>query len=718
MDLLAGNTIVNKAGGIIAGRDVSVTAVKGDVLNERTVTAVDSAAYGQRHTDYTDNAARIEAANDLSVQAGRDINNLGSTLQSGRDLSLSAGRDVNIAATQLTNSLVLDRKHTSSDITQLGATVTAGRDLSAQAGRDLNVIASALDAKRDVALSATEDLSISSAADEQHSYSKSKKVTRQEDHVSQVASTITSGSSVALSAGQDLTVTSSRIEAANEAYLVAGGKLALLAAEDSDYSLYDKKKKGHFGAKKTKHDEVTDVTNIGTEIKTGGDLLLVSGDDQTYQAAKLDSGKDLTLNSGGAIAFEGVKDLHQESHTKSNSNLAWNSAKGKGKTDETLKQSELVAQGEVAIHAVDGLNIDVKQVNQQTVSQAIDAMVKADPQLAWLKDAEQRGDVDWRQVKEIHDSFKYSHSGLGQGAMLAIIIVMSALTAGAASGPLGAAAGASAGSGTAMAAAGSSAMVTAGTATGVAAAGWGNAMITAALSSMVGTATASTINNKGDLGKVLADVTSADALKSYATGAAIAGFGAAFTNGWGRELTSDGNYKTISYAERVKAYAANTALKGILSGSDKKSWLMIAGAGALTEVYEYSAGRGPDARPGVDRDSGPQYEPLKDGYVPQINEGGVLREGKNIGLNLVEGCDKFYSVCHGTPVSNILNQVPGFNGFATLHDGWMINLEAYKGGDMSIFENLGSMPPALLVNYGSLYDRYRVEIESEKKREH
>ncbi|WP_459203377.1 hypothetical protein, partial [Pseudomonas fragariae (ex Marin et al. 2024)] len=23
-------------------------------------------------------------------------------------------------------------------------------------------------------------------------------------------------------------------------------------------------------------------------------------------------------------------------------------------------------------------------------------MVKADPQLAWLKDAEQRGDVDWR----------------------------------------------------------------------------------------------------------------------------------------------------------------------------------------------------------------------------------------------------------------------------------------------------------------------------------
>ena len=105
---------------------------------------------------------------------------------------------------------------------------------------------------------------------------------------------------------------------------------------------------------------MTQVTNIGSEIKTGADLLLVSGGDQTYQAAKLDSGKDLTLNSGGAIAFEGVKDLHQESHEKSNSSLAWTSAKGKGNTDETLRQSELVAKGDVAINAVNGLHIDVK----------------------------------------------------------------------------------------------------------------------------------------------------------------------------------------------------------------------------------------------------------------------------------------------------------------------------------------------------------------------
>lgn len=94
----------------------------------------------------------------------------------------------------------------------------------------------------------------------------------------------------------------------------------------------------------------------------------------------------------------------------------WQSAKGKGHTDETLIQSQLQAQGELAIRAAERIQIDIKEVNQQSISQTIDAMVQADPQLAWIKAMQQRGDVDWRQVKELHDSFSYgqhfSYSGL------------------------------------------------------------------------------------------------------------------------------------------------------------------------------------------------------------------------------------------------------------------------------------------------------------------
>lgn len=36
----------------------------------------------------------------------------------------------------------------------------------------------------------------------------------------------------------------------------------------------------------------------------------------------------------------------------------------------------------------------------------------------------------------------------------------------------------------------------------------------------------------------------------------------------------------------------------------------------------------------------------------------------------------------------------------------MNQLIDFNGRDMNVFENIGSMPPALLINYGALYDKY------------
>lgn len=81
----------------------------------------------------------------------------------------------------------------------------------------------------------------------------------------------------------------------------------------------------------------------------------------------------------------------------------------------------------------------------------------------------------------------------------------------------------------------------------------------------------------------------------------------------------------------------------------------------------------------------------------------LIREGKNIGFNAQ--CASVIAICHGTPISNALNTVPGFNAFATLHDTWM-NKFATQAID-SVGVNIGSMPPALLLTYGSLVDQYR-----------
>ncbi|WP_285427915.1 filamentous hemagglutinin N-terminal domain-containing protein [Pseudomonas sp. lyk4-R2A-8] len=526
LDLLAGNNIVNKSGGIIAGRDVSMTTINGDVINERTTTGAGYNIGFSKHNDYIDSAARIEAVSDLSIRAGRDVTSKGGVLQSGNDTTIVAGRDVNLIAAQQHDTMNGGKRNRSEEITQSGSSVETGRDLKVTAGRDFTAIASEIEAKRDVSMSTGGDIYLASGADEQHSYSKTSSTKRQEDHVSQISTSVTAGRDVTLSAGKDLALIASRISSGDEAYLVAGNNLGILSAEDSDYSLYDMKRGGGFGSGKTQRDEVTDVKNIGSQIKSGGDLTIQSQGDQKYQVARLESGEDLTIVSGGAVTFEGMKDLHQESHAKSKSSFAWNTMSGAGNTDETFKQTQMSAKGSIVIKAVDGLNIDVKHVNQQTVSQAIDAMVKADPQLAWLKEAEKRGDVDWRKVQEIHESFKYNNSSLGGGAALVIAIIVTYFTWGLGAELVGAAATSTTG------------LAASAVYTGVA----------------VKTAT-SAINNKGDLGEIAKDVTSSDSLKGYA----IAGLSGPIAKLFG--VTG-----AFTAADLGRQLAVNSALKTVVNG--------------------------------------------------------------------------------------------------------------------------------------------------------
>ncbi|MEB0089575.1 hemagglutinin repeat-containing protein, partial [Pseudomonas sp. 10B1] len=79
-----------------------------------------------RERQFADSAARVEAGNDLTIQAGRDISNSGGVLQSGRDLGLTAGRDVNITSAQVLNSDAHGTDNNSKTIVQNGSSVTSG----------------------------------------------------------------------------------------------------------------------------------------------------------------------------------------------------------------------------------------------------------------------------------------------------------------------------------------------------------------------------------------------------------------------------------------------------------------------------------------------------------------------------------------------------------------------------------------------------------------
>ncbi len=343
LDLLAGNNIVNKSGGIIAGRDVNVTAVTGDVLNQRDVNRSDqTAGFVSAHRESLDNAARIEAANNLSLKAGRDVENNGSVLQSGGDTRINAGRDIDIAATESRSSTnYYGRGANDSSVTQTGATVSAGRDLQMTAGRDLTAIASQIDAKRDISMAATENLTLASAADEQHSYSNSRRVTSQEDHTRQVSTGVTAGGNIAVSAGNDLGLIASKISAGNEAYVYAGKDLNLLSAENTDYSYYSRTKKGSWGRKSTTMTQSETDIAVSSSIDAGKKLVVSAAQDLNTQGAKLATDGDLRASAGHDINLDVAENFSSYATASSKKGMFSSKSSGSSSSQTTVTSTEL-----------------------------------------------------------------------------------------------------------------------------------------------------------------------------------------------------------------------------------------------------------------------------------------------------------------------------------------------------------------------------------------
>lgn len=335
LDLLAGNNLTNRAGGIIAGRDVSVGAISGDVLNERSVTSHQSSSgYRTERSDFVDNAARIEAANSLTLQAGRDVNSTGGALKSGADTRLQAGRDVNLATAEQRNANIVSTYSRNSSATQYGTVVEAGRDFQIVAARDISAIGSQLNATRDLALVAKGNLNLASAANEQHSAFNSKKVTSQEDHVQQVGSSLVAGDNLSLSAGNDLVVSASRASAGKEAYLYAGNDLALNAAQDSDYSYYRKTKtsKGLLSSsQKTRIDSSNQISQQGSSI-SADTVVVRAGRDIGTTASDVVSTNATSLIAGRNVVIGGATETFEQSHSSSTKKSGLMSSGGIGVT--------------------------------------------------------------------------------------------------------------------------------------------------------------------------------------------------------------------------------------------------------------------------------------------------------------------------------------------------------------------------------------------------
>ncbi|SDK95510.1 filamentous hemagglutinin [Franzmannia pantelleriensis] len=482
-----------------AGRDLDITST---LVSEQV-----NRGYRLSSTEI-ERAATLSAGNDLMLDAGRDLTLTAVDVSAQGSGLLSAGRDLSLE-TLTTQESLRSWRNTTRESEEIGTQLEIGGSLALLAGQDITARAAQLNAGDDLTLSAGRDISLEAGRSQQYEETRRGRTHTIDSQTRVQSTTLEAGGDLNLQAGNDLRLTASQLQAGGSAALMAGNRIDLLTAQEEDYSLYEYRRSGLFSSRHQR-DEVRDIREVGTQISAGDDIALVSGGDQSYRGVRLDAGQDLALLSGGNITFDMASDLRQESHERSKSNFVRQSASGDGTTKETLRQNELRYQGELAIQAAQGISIEVEAINAQAVRQTVDAMAEANPDLAWLQEMEQRGDIDWQQVKAIHDSWSYSQSGLGPGAALAVSIVAAAWAGPAASGLLGLAEG------------------------GVAA-----GMVSAGAGSLAGTGAVSLANHGGDLGAALGDTFSSDSLRGAATAALTAGATRGMTDRvWGTQTNS------------------------------------------------------------------------------------------------------------------------------------------------------------------------------------
>ena len=378
LTLKAGNDIINKSGGIISGKDVSLTATNGSVINQRDVTSVDVNRGGNVfHRDYLDNAARIEAANDLTIKSGKDINNIGGVLKSGGDMTLDADRDVNITSVQDRSTNARGGSYLNQTITQHGAEVTSGRDLSISADRDVAVVASRLDAKRDLSVDSGHDIVITSAADESDYVSRSKKRANETHSITQQSSVLNSGRDIALKAGNDLGIIASRIKAEDDVSLDAVQDITVASAKDESSAYYYRKKKGSFGRSKTTQTESYESENVASVIDAGrdltvnvsrrkdGDLSLDGGRNVTIIGSQMNAGNDLFVGATNDVAVLSATEESGSYSKKTKTGLFGMSKSGSSHLQTSVTQvgSELNAGHDTVVLAGRDVRLNASEVN-------------------------------------------------------------------------------------------------------------------------------------------------------------------------------------------------------------------------------------------------------------------------------------------------------------------------------------------------------------------
>lgn len=291
---------ITNLSGLIKGGDVSLTSTEGSIVNK---TVSQGGGNDQFYVTDIGRTAGIESTGNLSLDAKKDITNLGANMTAGGDASLKAGNNITFDTIENKTTGTTTEKvknggtiTTTSTTNQVKSGLTVGGNLDAKAGNDITLAGTdakvggnaSLDAGNNLNIVARENTSTThtetktSGFGQNNSLYSSTTTTTDSNSVRNVGSTLEVGGNAAMKAGQDITFQGSAADVKGSGDLQAGNNINVLAGRN--------------------YDETTTTT------KTSSVLQVSAGSGKSKEAsasAQASSGRGLASASAGASGSAG-----------------------------------------------------------------------------------------------------------------------------------------------------------------------------------------------------------------------------------------------------------------------------------------------------------------------------------------------------------------------------------------------------------------------------
>lgn len=525
ISLTAGGEMALNGVGLRAGKGILLSAGQSISLSPRTISQqnrlLDKWLTVESHAKYFPSwrapelRASLNSGADLQIHAAADITAQGAQLTSVGTTTLYAGRDLLLGAQAY--SFIDASNDNNKDERQLVADIQAGKNLTLAANGSLITQGSSVSAGGDLTATAGGNMRFESVANRiyrelSNGYSET---------LSQQGTALTSGGVLTLIGSGSILFQATRLLAQRSLDVAAqGGYLYAQAMEES--SSYEKKttKRKWWGKKTTIRQTGRTVTNKVTAFTAGEDISLLSGEDSTFEASKINAGRNASLISQrGQVNFRAVNNSAFEQTVTTSKGFFIRQA-NRGYKASSWVLPTVHFGGALTIEAAEGISADVKAQNRQQL-QATLAVLGNAPGNEWLNALNTRTDVQWKPVQDAYENWDYHHQSLNPAVAAVIAIAAAAVTAG---------------SGLA-ATAGSAAAGSTGGMTGTAAFGGGYSGMMALTSQ----AAVALVENQGDLSKTLKALGSRESVKSLATSMAVGGALAGFDRVLDIQAVNPGN---------------------------------------------------------------------------------------------------------------------------------------------------------------------------------